>query len=126
VKHPPPWWLRLPIYVDWIQLSTVVVVLVTLLAHGELEDRLGQSVAIIAAAAILITLDALGGLGHAWALIPRAGLAFLALVWIERTIGWRHLNLVEQVLIAIGIQQLWVLAACVAGDLRLRFRSSWE
>jgi len=102
VKHPPPWWLRLPIYLDWIQSSFVVIVLATLLAHGRGGHRAAQSLVIIAAASLLIVLDLLVGLGYWWTLLPRAGLALAALVLCGRTIHWDPIRPEEWILVAIG------------------------
>jgi len=124
VKHPPPWWFRLPIYLDWIQLSQVIVVITVVLAHrARIRLDVGQIAMILSAATLLITLDTLGGLGHAWALLPRAGLAFPALLWCGRTITWHRFGVEDWILLAVGTQQLLLLLACVTRDVGLRFRA---
>ena len=124
MKHPPPWWLRFPIYLDWIQLSQVIIAIAVVLAHGgRIRLDVGQIAMVLGAAALLITLDALGGLGHAWALLPRAGLAFPALLWCGRAITWHRFGVDDWILLAVGTQQFWVLLACVTRDVGLRFRA---
>ena len=123
MRHPPPWWLRLPIYLDWIGWSFVLIVLATVLAHGvRIRLTIGQIAMIVGAAVLLSTLDALGGLGRTWALLPRAGLAFPALLWCGQAITWRRFGVEDGILLAIGAQQLWILLACVAAEVRLRLR----
>ena len=120
MKHPPPWWLRVPIYLDWIQLSLVIILAVTLLAHGSRYVDAGPALTLSIAAAVLIAVDTLCGLGFRWVILPRVGLAFIALSWCVKTIFWRYLGPRDWVLVAVGLQQLWIFGACLASEIRLR------
>lgn len=123
MRHPPPWWLRLPIYLDWIGLSLFVMVPLTLLANGWLDREVARSLFVVGAAILLAVADTLCGLGHRWVLFPRVGLGFLALSWILRTVRWHHLRPEHWLLVGVAIQQLWLMVACVAAEVRLRVRS---
>jgi len=123
MEHPPPWWLRFPIYLDWIHLSLVIVTSVTLLAHGFRRADPGPVYALSIAAAVLITVDTLCGLGFRWVILPRVGLAFIALSWCVKTIRWDDFRPTDYPLLALGLQQLWIFGACLAAEIRLRLHS---
>lgn len=120
MKRVPPWWLRAPILLDWIGLSFFLVGLTAQLAADSGDRDIGRIVLGILVAAGIMTLDAFGGLGRAWALLPRAGLAFPAIFWCLESIGWNQFDIEDAFVVGIGLQQVWVLVACLGEEVRRR------